>query len=261
MGNLILIEKVEPHIFRIVLNDPESRNAMSDEMAVQFEEAVARLGSDSEVRAVIVCGAGQAFSAGGHLEMLLEKTKKPKQENVKGMLSFYRRFLSISSLPVPVIAAINGHAVGAGLCMALACDFRLAQSGAKFGLNFVQLGLHPGMGATYYLPRLVGPARAAELLYSGRILPTEAALEYGLVNRVISADKFNDEILEAARSIAQAGPQAVRSVKRSLNFGTADQLNNCLEREAAAQAEDYAGPQFAEGIKAAIEKRKPNFSV
>jgi enoyl-CoA hydratase/carnithine racemase len=258
MGALIIAEKIEPGITRIVLNDPDARNAMSDEMAVLFEQEVSRCSADPNLRVVIVSGAGQAFSAGGHLEMLLEKSKRSKDENVQGMLDFYRRFLSIASLPVPVIAAINGHAVGAGLCMALSCDIRIAAAGANFGLNFVQLGLHPGMGATYFLPRLIGPARAAELLYTGRIFAAEEALSFGIVNRLIEADKFNDAVLELARTIAQAGPQAVRALKKSLSID-AGKLGNCLEREAAAQAEDYSGLQFAEGIRAAMEKRRARF--
>lgn len=259
MNDLILVETVESGIAKITLNDPAARNAMSDEMAEKFEDAIKACAADSSVRVIIVTGAGQAFSAGGHLEMLLEKTKRSKAENVKGMLSFYRRFLHVSSVRVPVIAAINGHAVGAGLCMAVACDMRIAQSGAKFGLNFVQLGLHPGMGATFFLPRLIGPARAAELLYTGKIISAEAARDFGLVNSLVAPEKFWESVLEIARPIAAAGPQAVAELKSSLTISAAGELEKCLEREAAAQAEDYAGAQFSEGIRAAMEKRKANF--
>ena len=232
---------------------------MSEEMAAEFKAAVDELKSDSGVRVLILRGAGKAFSAGGDLEMLHAKTKLSAEVNQQKMEWFYQQFLSITELNVPIIAAINGHAVGAGLCVALACDIRIAKSGAKLGLNFVRLGLHPGMGVTYFLPRVVGPARAAELLYTGSIISADAAKKIGLVHDSVSEDSFEERVAACASEIAFAGPQAVRALKVSLRQSETRDLQACLVREAEAQAQDYIGPEFLEGITAAKEKRKPNF--
>ena len=132
--------------------------------ALGFSPASKSSKQDARLRVVVVRGAGKAFSAGGDLEMLEKKTELSKEENHRRMLTFYNQFLSIRELNVPVIAALNGHAVGAGLCFSLACDVRIAKDGAKLGLNFVRLALHPGMGVTYYLPRILGIDLASELL-------------------------------------------------------------------------------------------------
>jgi enoyl-CoA hydratase len=258
-SELVHVEETEAGIYRITLSDPESRNAMSERMAAEFSEKVKTLAANPGLRAVVLTGAGKAFSGGGHLEMLFEKTKLSKEENRKRMEEFYDHFLSLRLIPVPVIAAINGHAMGAGLCLALACDLRYAHCDAKLGLNFVSLGLHPGMGATFFLPRIVGRSRAAELFYLGKIISATEAARIGLVNGVLSDQSYADDITEFARAIAGAGPQAVRALKASLAHSSTQTLAECLAREAEAQADDYAGREFLEGITAAREKRKPEF--
>ena len=232
---------------------------MSEQMADRFATVVAEVAVDTSVRVVVLTGAGKAFSGGGHLQMLQEKTTIPVDKNRELMERFYERFLAVRTIPVPVIAAINGHAMGAALCLALACDMRIAVKEAKLGLNFVHLGLHPGMGATYLVPRLVGPARAAELLYCGRVLTADEAERCGLVNEAVSADSFRARIEAVAGTIAQAGPRAVRELKQSLAAGEYRSLEDCLKREAHCQSLDYAGAEFLEGISAALEKRSPKF--
>lgn len=261
MMSAALVERseLEPGISQLVLNDPEVRNAMSDEMSEQFLAAVKDLRSDTSLRAVILKGAGQAFSAGGNLDMLLAKTKLAPRENRKRMETFYYNFLSLLDLEIPVIAAINGHAVGAGLCIAMACDIRIAKTGSKLGANFVRLGLHPGMAATYFLPRLVGQAKAAELLYTGRIISAEEAQTIGLVNCVASENDFDKFVIEMAREIATAGPEAVRELKLSLRTSERETLREALKREADCQGRNYAGKEFFEGITAAKEKRAAKF--
>lgn len=260
MSELIKIEQLEPGIMRLVLNDPENRNAMSEKMAAEFAAAINKLENDSAIRVLVLTGAGKAFSGGGHLDMLFEKTKIAPEKNRELMQTFYQQFLSVRRLPIPVIAAINGHAMGAAFCLALACDIRVSVSDAKMGLNFVHLGLHPGMGATYFLPRLVGPAVCAELLYRGLILSAADAKELGLLNHVVDSRAFNEAVLSVARDIAAVGPQAIRELKETLRSSESYSLEDCLNREAACQALDYSGPQFLEGITAAREKRSPKFS-
>ena len=261
MSNLVLREDLGNGIAILKLNDPERRNAMSEEMAAAFKAAIQALRSDASVRAVILTGSGSAFSGGGDLNMLFEKTKIAPERNESLMMEFYSSFLCLRDLNVPVIAALNGHAVGAGLCIALACDVRIAADSAKLGMNFVLLGLHPGMGATYFLPRLLGYSRAAELLFSGSIVTAPDALRLGLVSQVVSADSILDEAKKIAEKFGQAGPDVLRQLKTTLRDSEYFSLDESLRREAQCQALNYAGEEFLEGISAAREKRKPKFAV
>jgi len=172
---------------------------------------------------VILTGAGRAFSAGGDLGMIQERADhgasepgRARRSIREAMRSFYQLFLSVREIPCPTLAALNGHAIGAGLCVALACDVRIAAEDAKLGLNFTRLGLHPGMGATWTLPRLVGSARAAELLFSSRILTGAEAAAIGLVSRAVPREQVLPAARELAAAFATCAPLAVRGVKRAL---------------------------------------------
>jgi enoyl-CoA hydratase len=256
---LVKLTPLQAGIYELLLNDPQSRNAMSERMAAEFYAKISELRDNRALRVLILTGAGTAFSGGGHLDMLFEKTKLTREKNREMMEQFYRQFLSIRDLDVPVIAQINGHAVGAGLCLAMACDIRIAVKEAKLGLNFVQLGLHPGMGASYFLPRLVGPARAAELLFAGKTINAETAEHIGLVNQAVDAADLSSTVLQLATAIGGAGPEAVRGLKASLRLSEQLPLAECLRREAGCQARNYISAEFLEGITAAKEKRKAKF--
>ncbi len=258
-SGLLKLEKKVSGIYQLILNHPPTKNAMNEEMAAEFYKTVQNLKKDSQLRVLILTGEGETFSAGGNLEMLFAKTKISEKQNEKLMLEFYNSFLAITELNVPVIAAINGHAMGAGLCLSLACDIRIALESAKLGLNFVLLGLHPGMAATYFLPRLVGPAKTAELLFSGKILTAEEAYKIGLVSQVVSKDNFWNVVNSTAEQILAAGPQAISLLKESLRINANADLKTCLTREAKCQAVSYANAEFLEGITAAREKRKAKF--
>lgn len=256
---LVLFEKSANHCGRITLNDPNNLNAMGEEMAAEFLALTAALAQDhKDLRVIILTGAGRAFSAGGNLEMLDKKRQIDPEKNKQLMLKFYHSFLGILTLNVPLIAAVNGHAVGAGLCVASACDVRIAAEGAKFGVTFTKLGLHPGMGGTYFLPRILGFPAAAELVLSGRLIEAPEALRLGLVSRVVPADALLPEAEKLAAEIASCGPLATRQVVESLR-NTAPNLLEALQREADCQSVNYQSPEFAEGVRAAIEKRKANF--
>jgi enoyl-CoA hydratase len=251
-----------------VLNDPERLNAMSEAMGQALSAVVDRLAADEAVRAVVVTGAGRAFSAGGDLD-LLERMARAGNASPGGetrrahetfMGRFYRLFLRLRALPQPTLAAVNGPAIGAGCCVALGCDLRLAARDAKLGLNFTRLGIHPGMAASWTLPRLVGPAHAAELLYSGRLLDGAEAERIGLVNRAVPREALRDEALALARSIAEAAPGAVRATKRSLAESAASTLDEQLDREAREQALCYESADLLEGLAAARERRAPRFA-
>lgn len=250
--------KIEPgRVTQLVLNDPDKANAMSPDMATEFRDAVAAIGRDNAVRAVVITGAGKAFSAGGRLEMIEELGRHPFHRNRDYMLDFYGKFLSLLELDVPVVAAINGAAVGAGLLLALTADIRIASTTAKMGVNFVKLGLHPGLGGTFTLPELIGHARAAELFYTGKLISGDEAAAMGLVNRAVPVDEVLPAAMSMAAEIAANAPQTIRTLKENLKARRLRELQLALESEAAAQA--ASGDELGEGIAAAKEKRVPNF--
>jgi enoyl-CoA hydratase len=251
----------------VVFDDPERRNAMTEAMGRALTQVVARLSADASVRAVVLTGAGSAFSAGGDLAMLEEKSQAGRADrsaetraaNRAFMREFYALFLSVRSLPCPSIAALNGAAIGAGLAVALACDIRLAARDAKLGLNFTKLGIHPGMGSSWTLPRLVGPAHAADLLLTGRIVDGVEAERIGLVNRAVPRDEVRAAALAVAEEIAACAPIAVRQTKQSLARSFEATLDEQLGFEAEQQAICYQSADFAEGLAAARERRSPRF--
>jgi enoyl-CoA hydratase/carnithine racemase len=165
----------------------------------------------------------------------------------------------VRELPCPTIAAINGAAIGAGLCVALACDSRIAARDAKLGLNFARLGIHPGMGATWTLPRLVGPAHAAELLFTGRILDGAEAERIGLVNCAVQSDAVLPRAHQMAREMAQSAPVATRGIKRALSRSLECELPEQLDFEAHQQALCYETADLREGLAATRDKRSPKF--
>ncbi len=256
--SLVLFNKISDTIGQVTLNDPDNLNAMGEEMADEFKRLISKLKSDPALKVLILTGAGRAFSAGGNLSMLERKTTISPEENKRIMLKFYDSFLCILELSMPIIAALNGHAIGAGLCLASACDIRIASDKAKLGFTFTRLGLHPGMGATYFLPRVVGKAAAMELMVTGRIIEAPEALRLGLVSRVLPGEELNSEVFKIANEILECGPEAVSQLVQSVRDPCAS-LKESLEREASCQSINYAGSEFKEGVRAAIEKRKARF--
>lgn len=243
----------------ITLNDPENLNAMGEEMAEEFSALIKKLEKDSkQIKVLVLTGAGRAFSAGGNLNMLEDKTKLSPEENRQRMLKFYGDFLGILKVPVPIIAAINGAAVGAGLCLASACDIRICVDSAKLGFTFTKLGLHPGMGATYFLPRLLGDAAAREMMLTGRIIQSDEALRIGLVSKVVVPDNLKQATSDLVQEILQCGPHSISLLLDSLRAPSLS-LEEALQREAITQSYCYAHPEFKEGVRAAIEKRKPSY--
>jgi enoyl-CoA hydratase/carnithine racemase len=175
------------------------------------------------------------------------------------MMPFYRAWLSIRRLEVPTISAVNGPAIGAGLCLALACDMRHAAAGARLGMPFNKLGMHAGMAGTWLLPNVVGPAHARDLLLTGRVVEADEALRLGLVSRVVEPDGFLDEVLATAAGIAATAPIASRLTKIALADGGHADFESALQWEALAQPMTLATADLQEGIAAAQEKRSPEF--
>jgi len=254
------LERPRDGVAVLVLDNPDQRNAMSDQMTSSWVAAIEELAADRSVRAVVVTGEGSAFSSGGNTSWIASEPDASVDRLRDRMLPFYRAWLSIRRLEVPTIAALNGPAIGAGLCLALACDIRYAVPGAKLGLPFVKLGMHAGMAGTYLLPNVVGPAAARDLLLTGRIVQGEEALRLGLVSRLIEPEAFQDEVLETAAGIAATAPIASRLTKLALLDGGHADVETCLQWEALAQPVTLATADLQEGIRAAKEKRAPVFT-
>lgn len=242
----------------LTLSDPARKNCMSPELGDALQARVIELMGRSDLRAVVLKGSGGTFSAGGDLAMLEQLRASPFEEARRHMLAFYAKYLSLLDLPVPVIAAVEGAAIGAGLCVALACDLITVADDAKLALNFVSLGLHPGMGATYLVPRRAGAQRAFELLMSGRRFDGREAVSLGLALEAVPAAEVVFTAQRHAQKFAAGGPLAVRALKKNLGIDRVA-LQQALEREALAQAESYGSADLGEGLKAAAEKRAPHF--
>lgn len=237
-------------IATLTLDDPERRNAQSQAMGREFADAVARIKADPEVRVLVITGAGKAFCAGGDLDMLSDMLGADPEANRRTMLAFYRYFLCVTELEIPTIAAINGAAIGAGLSFALGCDLRIASQTAKLGFTYLNLGLHPGMGTHFLLPRLVGVARAFELVSTGAIIDGQAAERIGLVNRAVPASDVLSTAMELAIGLKAQPDGALRTAKRILYQGLIEGLQNSLEMDAIAQTMSFASPEMRSRLTA-----------
>lgn len=243
----------------LALDNPDQRNAMSDDMAASWVSALEELRRDASVRVVVVTGTGSAFCSGGDLSWLASEPDATVDDLRRRMLPFYRAWLSVRSLEVPTLAAINGPAIGAGLCAALACDLRYAADEATMGVPFTKLGLHPGMAGTFLLPDVVGPAVARELFLTGRLVKGPEARELGLVSRTWPREQLLEEVLAVAEQIAANAPVATRLTTVALRAQHANQ-ESALQWEALAQPVTLATDDLLEGIAAAQEKRTPRFT-
>jgi enoyl-CoA hydratase/carnithine racemase len=250
---------VEGAVATLTFDDAARRNVMTPELGDALAQHVGQLASMPFVRAVILTGAHGAFSSGGDLKMLESLRATPRDEARDFMLSFYRRYLSVLDLEVPVIAAVSGAAIGAGLCVALACDLLVVDSSAKLALNFAQLGLHPGMGATYLVQRRAGVARAFELLTTGRRFSGAEAAAWGLALEALPASEVLPRAEALAAAIASSAPAEVRALTQTLRPDP-EALAAALLHEAQEQARSYASSDLAEGLRAAGERRTPQFA-
>ena len=259
MGNsLVLVEK-EGGVTTLTLNDPERRNALSMELVDELVAAVEAIKADPDVLAVILTGTGKAFSSGGDIKSMVPSQGMSNEEMAGQIKDYYLKNLSVMDIPVPTIAAINGHAIGAGCTLTLACDMRIASTKAKIGLGFVKIGLHPGMGTTFFLPRLVGTARAYELLLTGKVITGEEAARIGLVNLAVEPEQLMDAAHELADKIARGPALPIRKMKESIGRSYARDLLETLDLEASAQVECSKTEDLMEGINAFIERREPKF--
>jgi enoyl-CoA hydratase/carnithine racemase len=259
-----VLYEVRDAVAEITLNRPENRNSMTPDVLAGLADAVARAKADADVRCVIVTGRGKSFCAGADF-----RARGGAAPGGSGDGDFtaphersyntYAPFLSLLDLEVPVIAAMNGHAIGGGLGLAIVCDLRVASTDAKYGANFVRLGLHPGMANTYILPRLMGVPSAVELLLTGRLVDGAEAARRGLAHYAVAPEQVLAKSRELAREIASAAPLAVRWTKRSIYQGLAWDPKTAARYEGHVQSRTMETEDFREGTKALLEKREPKF--
>ncbi|MGA6956000.1 MAG: enoyl-CoA hydratase-related protein, partial [Candidatus Acidiferrales bacterium] len=219
-----------------------------------------RVQGDKSIHCVVITGAGRAFCAGGDLELLRDARKRKAVAEVEALVQAGKEIaVAIATMPKIVIAAVNGPAAGGGMNLALAADIRIASDQARFAESFAQIGLFPDFGGTYFLPRIVGPARAAELFYTGQMLSADDALHMGIVTRVVPAEQFEAETKKLAESIASGAGLAQRDVKHRMITEQRKELEAALDEEIRLQIHCFDSQDFLEGLNAFFEKRKPNF--
>ena len=249
------------HIVTLTMCDPERRNPLTGNTAVpEFLTAIERIHADHSVRAVILTGSGTAFSSGGNVkDMGRYADMAPMDLRREYRLGIQKLPLALFNLEVPVIAAVNGHAIGAGLDLACMCDIRVASENAKFAESFVKLGIIPGDGGAWLLPRIIGLSRATELTLTGQTIDAKQALEWNLISRVVPQDQLMATANDIAASIAANPPHAVRLAKRLLREALHSRLDTLLEMSAAYQVMSHQTADHREAVAAFIEKRTPEF--
>ncbi|MDJ0105381.1 enoyl-CoA hydratase [Rhodococcus sp. ACPA4] len=255
----VLLSEPAPHVRLLTLNLPHLRNAMTEEMTWSWTEALDAIENDRDVRALVVTGSGTSFCSGADLSWLDDAPSGERTPDrlQRKMAPFYRSWLAPREMPFPVIAAINGPAVGAGVCLALACDLRYASNDALFKTPFNFLGTHGGMGITALLPEVIGYAWAREMLYTGRDVLADEALRLGLVTGV--QDDVLSYSIDVARTIASAAPIPTKLTKMGLEQGRAG-LAAAVTWESLAQPVTMATADLHEGIAASQERRRPVFT-
>lgn len=256
-----VLYEVRDHVAILTLNRPDNRNSMTEDILSGIEDRVKQVRADHEVRCVIITGKGNCFCAGADFKTgaTREIPGRPMQPNERSF-AMYQPFLSVLDIEVPVIGALNGHAIGGGLGLALVCDMRVANQDAKYGANFTKLGLHPGMATTYFLPRFVGVPRAAELLLTGRIITGAEAADYGLMNYALPADQVWEKSWALAQEVASCAPLANRWTKHSLYQNVDWNPVPAARHEAELQARTLTTSDHKEGTSALLEKRNPTFT-
>lgn len=243
----------------ITLNVPDKLNALSLEMQSELHACVDGIQALSDLRVLIITGAGSAFCAGGDLQGFLERSKAHHEKGGARELFINHLSRKFMSIEIPVIAAINGPAVGGGFTLSLTCDLRLAAEGARFGAVFARVGLSPEYGSSFLLSRIVGLTKANELVLTARIFDAREAKEIGLVNEVVPEDRLMERAMETARQIASLPPLAVRMAKRTLRHGLESTFSQALDYEEMVETHCFSSLDHQEAVKAFLEKREPRF--
>ncbi len=252
-----IIFQIDDGIATITFNRPEVLNALNEASLKEFSHALDKIASDKDVRVLILTGAGEkSFVAGADItEFLKFNVLKAKifSETGHGLVG------KLQELPIPVVAAVNGFALGGGCEVVIACDFIYASENAMFGLPEINLGIIPGFGGTQRLPRLIGINRAKEMIFTGKMIPASEAHAMGLVNKVCQQDQLMDEVIKVAKALVSKGKVALRAAKQAINSGMDVDLKTGCRIEIDAFTICLASPDAKEGPMAFLEKRKADF--
>lgn len=256
----VLVESLDDGLLTLVMNRPQVRNALSPELSQRLLAAVQRAESDSEVRAILLTGAGNAFCSGGDVKAMAAGGQTASyDQRVRQLRSRMEVSRLLHQMPKPTIALLRGAAAGAGLSLALACDIRIATPGAKLTTAFAKVGLSGDFGGTYFLPKLIGAAKARELYLLGDVLTGEQALAIGLVSRVFPEDRIEEEALRIARSLASGPTVALGYIKENLNLAETGELGSVFDAEAMRHIRCAGTEDHREAAQAFVEKRHPVF--
>ncbi|MEM7492452.1 MAG: crotonase/enoyl-CoA hydratase family protein [Pseudomonadota bacterium] len=261
--SIVKLEK-NGSIATLTLNRPEMMNALGQEGdGAEVASACQEIEADPSIRVAILTGAGRAFSAGGDVKAMRDRTGafagSPYSVREGYRRNIHRIVKSLYNLEVPLIAAVNGAAIGLGCDVACMADVRLASDKAKFGVTFLKLGLIPGDGGAWLLPRIIGASRAAELLFTGEVIDAATAADWGLISKAVPADDLMNEAMALAERMAQQPPQSLRLAKTLLRHGTTANYDTIMEMSAAAQSMMHHTEDHIEGVNAILEKRSPSF--
>ena len=262
MSKSVLYEQ-DDRIVKITLNRPDTRNALSGDIIEGLVEYIQKADKDKDVGCVILTGAGKSFSSGGNLQEIKDMTTKDQM--TQAQLEDWYRFgiqkipVIMNSIDVPVVAAVNGHAIGAGNDLCTMCDIRIAGEDAKFSESFLRIGIIPGDGGSWFLPKIIGLARANEMILTCDVLDANKALDWGLVSKVVPNENLIVEAQQLAKKIASQPPEASRRAKRLLRMSQNVPLQDALEMAASQQSMLQQLDDHREAIDALLEKRKPNY--
>ncbi len=252
--------KITNRIGTLTLNRPDKLNAFAGRMRQEVADGVRELASRDDVRVLVITGAGRAFCAGADIAYMKDLLETGDTEAFTSLVEAGRNVVTlIRRTPKPVIASVNGPAAGGGANLALACDIRIAADNASIGQTFNRIGLHPDWGGTFFLPRLVGPAKAVELMFTGDMVKADEALRLGIFNKVVLAHRLDEETTDLAMTLAAKPPMPMALAKEAVYASESQTLDQMLDMELHHQLRCFVSDDAQEGLNAFLEKRKPNF--
>jgi 2-(1,2-epoxy-1,2-dihydrophenyl)acetyl-CoA isomerase len=262
MANEVILTSVVDKVATLIFNRPEKLNALSPELIAQSIDCLKAWSRDSAVGAIVVTGAGRAFCAGGDVSAMAKEGEEPKtlEQQIDGLRQAQELSWLLYNIPKVTIAAVNGHAMGAGLGVCLACDLRIASDQAKFGTAYAKVGFGGDFGTTWLLTRYAGAPKAKELFFLSEIIEAAEAHRLGLVNRVVAHDEMTSLVAGIAGRIAHGPLTSYRYMKANVNLATAADFRTLLDREAETHLRCGMTEDHKEGVRAFLEKRQPNFT-
>ena len=265
MSEAVVLAQVKDRVATLTFNRPEKLNALSRELIVQSIDHLREWSGDPEIGAIVVTGAGRAFCAGGDVSQMerAEDSGAPQQtleEQIDGLRQSQELSWLLYNIPKVTIAAVNGHAMGAGLGVCLSCDLRIASAQAKFGTAYAKVGFGGDFGTTWLLARYTGAAKAKELYFLGDIIDAEEAHRLGLVNRVVAHEELSSQIVDIATRIANGPLTSYRYMKANVNLAMNTDFRTLLDREAETHLRCGLTEDHKEGVRAFLEKRKAQFT-